>query len=179
MELKFLENDHLQQHVICHMSHVKCYVSCVICYMTHFFFLTKWWSLFVEGLISTGRRLVFFFLLFSTERFHIFLLWGGGGGFRVSELPSFQVSKFPSFQGREGGKEGGPMRGLELIMGSQDQWEALKKNAPDGANRQTSCRQTDMATLWLKTKLKEVASKKLIRRYRYIKKMKQWKYSFW
>ena len=39
-------------------------------------------------------------------------------GFQVSELPSFQAYTFPSFQvskwegGRDGGKEGGPMRGL-------------------------------------------------------------------
>ena len=36
--------------------------------------------------------------------------------FQISELPSFQVTKFPSFQVSKGGREGGPMRGLELIM---------------------------------------------------------------
>ena len=41
------------------MSHVVCHVSCVTCHMSHvtffsFFFLTKWWSFLVEGLLSTG-----------------------------------------------------------------------------------------------------------------------------
>ena len=38
-----------------------------------------------------------------------------------------------------------PIRGLELIMWFQGQWEALEKTAPNGANRQTS-RQTDTRT---------------------------------
>ena len=40
------------------------------------------------------------------------------------------------------------MRGLELIMWPQGQWEASKKTAADGTDTQTH-RQTDMATLWL------------------------------
>ena len=47
---------------------------------------------------------------------------------------------------------GEPMRGLELIMWSKGQWEALKKTESNGADRQTN-RQTDrhldIATLWL------------------------------
>ena len=40
-----------------HMSHVTCHVSHVMC---HMFFWTKWWSLSVEGLLSTRpTRLVF------------------------------------------------------------------------------------------------------------------------
>ena len=42
----------------CHVSCVTCHVSCVLCHMSHvtciFFSLTKWWSLLVEGLLSTG-----------------------------------------------------------------------------------------------------------------------------
>ena len=34
--------------------------------------------------------------------------------------------------GSGGGREGGPMRGLELIMSSQGQWEASKKTEPIG-----------------------------------------------
>ena len=46
-------------HVACHMSHVTCHVSHVICHMSHVFKknLTKWWSLSVEGLLSTGPTL--------------------------------------------------------------------------------------------------------------------------
>ena len=42
---------------MCHVSGVTCHVSCVTCYMscvTCNFFLTKWWSLLVAGLLSTG-----------------------------------------------------------------------------------------------------------------------------
>ena len=43
--------------VTCHVSHVTCHVSHVTCHMSLFFFFlfrTKWWSLSVEGLLSTG-----------------------------------------------------------------------------------------------------------------------------
>ena len=63
----------------------------------------------------------------------------------LKTVESGWVSEFPSFQVSKGGREGGPMRGLELIMWSQGQWEALEKTASDDANRQT-----DIATLWLK-----------------------------
>ena len=52
-------------HVTCHMSSVTCHVSRVTCHFFIFFIFflrTKWWSLSVEGLSSTGLpRLVFFF----------------------------------------------------------------------------------------------------------------------
>jgi hypothetical protein len=38
--------------VTCHVSHVTCHVSHVIFFPS--FFRTKWWSLSVEGLLSTG-----------------------------------------------------------------------------------------------------------------------------
>ena len=49
------------KHVTCHVSRVTCHVSCVTCpmsgvtcHMSQFFFLrTKWWSLALEGLLST------------------------------------------------------------------------------------------------------------------------------
>ena len=44
-------------HVTCHMSRVTCHMSCVTCHMSPFFLLlfpTKWWSLSVEGMLSTG-----------------------------------------------------------------------------------------------------------------------------
>ena len=42
-------------HVMCHVSRVTCHMSRVTCHMSpFFFFLTKWWSLLVEGLLSTG-----------------------------------------------------------------------------------------------------------------------------
>ena len=51
-------------HVMCHVSHVTCHVSHVTCQVSQLFFLffflifflfrTKWWSLSVEGLSSTG-----------------------------------------------------------------------------------------------------------------------------
>ena len=45
-------------HVTCHVSHVMCHISCVTCHVSHVtFFLTKWWSLSVEGLLSTGPTL--------------------------------------------------------------------------------------------------------------------------
>ena len=58
---------HYVSHVTCHMSHVSCHVSgvmcqvsCVRCHVSLFSFffsssfLTKWWSLSGEGLLSTG-----------------------------------------------------------------------------------------------------------------------------
>ena len=51
----------------------------------------------------------------------------GFPSFWVSKFPSFQVTEFTSFQVSKGEMEGGPMRGLELIMWSQGQWEASKK----------------------------------------------------
>ena len=59
-----------------------------------------------------------------------------------------QVSKFPSFQEggseeeREGGREGGPMRGLTTDHVISGPMRGLEKTASDGPNRQT-----DMATL--------------------------------
>ena len=47
-------------HVTCRMSCVMCHVSRVTCHMSHvtclmsIFFVLKWWSLLVEGLLSTG-----------------------------------------------------------------------------------------------------------------------------
>ena len=54
-------------HVTCHVLRVTCHVSRVTCHVSFFyfiylfiFFMTKWWSLSVEGLSSTGlSRLVF------------------------------------------------------------------------------------------------------------------------
>ena len=40
-------------HVTCHMSHVTCHVSHVTFFLL-LFFCTIWWSLSVEGLLSTG-----------------------------------------------------------------------------------------------------------------------------
>ena len=47
--------------VTCHLSCVRCHMSCVTCHVSHvtcniffYFFFTKWWSLSVEGLLSTG-----------------------------------------------------------------------------------------------------------------------------
>ena len=48
------------KHVTCHVSRITCHVPHVTCHMsgvTFFsssFFLTKWWSLSVEGLLLTG-----------------------------------------------------------------------------------------------------------------------------
>ena len=53
-ELKFQENVHPPQHVTCHMSWVTCHVSHVKCCVFFFVSFTKWWSLSVEGLLSTG-----------------------------------------------------------------------------------------------------------------------------
>ena len=44
-------------HVTCHMSHVACHMSHVTSHMSYvkeFKKWTKWWSLLVEGLLSTG-----------------------------------------------------------------------------------------------------------------------------
>ena len=60
-ELKFWENvsPHNIWHVTCHVSRVTCHVSQDMCHMSIFYYLsffprTKWWSLSVEGLLSTG-----------------------------------------------------------------------------------------------------------------------------
>ena len=44
-------------HVMCHMSHVTCHVSHVTCHLSQLKKKkwTKWWSLWVEGLLSTGH----------------------------------------------------------------------------------------------------------------------------
>ena len=47
--------------VTCHVSHVTCHVSHVMCH----FFWTKWWSLSVEGLLSTGPTPSSFEVLFQ------------------------------------------------------------------------------------------------------------------
>ena len=50
-------------HVTCHMSRVTCHLSHDMCQMSHFylfyiyFFFTKWRSLSLEGLLSTGPTL--------------------------------------------------------------------------------------------------------------------------
>ena len=48
-------------HVTCHMSHVTCHMSHVTCHY-YYYFLTQWWSLSVEGLLSTGPTLSSFLL---------------------------------------------------------------------------------------------------------------------
>ena len=47
--------------VTCHVSLVTCHVSRVTCHMS-LFFRTKWWSLSVEGLLSTGPTQSSFYL---------------------------------------------------------------------------------------------------------------------
>ena len=64
--------------VTCHMSHVMCHMSGVTCHVSHviifFFFRTIWWSLSVEGLLSTGPTPSSFITL--RWRWHIYLkLW--------------------------------------------------------------------------------------------------------
>ena len=44
-------------HVMCHVSHVTCHVSHFTCHVSRDicnFFLSKWWSLLVKGLLSKG-----------------------------------------------------------------------------------------------------------------------------
>ena len=54
-ELKFRENVHPPQHVTCHVSYVMCQMSHITCHVSRAtFFLTKLWSLLVEGLLLTG-----------------------------------------------------------------------------------------------------------------------------
>ena len=51
-------------HMSCVTSRVMCHMSRVTCH-NFFFYWTKWWSLSVEGLLSTGpTRLVFFITWF-------------------------------------------------------------------------------------------------------------------
>ena len=62
-------------HVTCHVSHVTCHMPRVTCHVSHlflFFFLTKWWSLLVEGLLSTGLTPSSF--LTNKQFCHIFFL---------------------------------------------------------------------------------------------------------
>ena len=57
-------------HVTCYMSHVMCHVSHVMCHTSYFFFLTKWWTLLVEGLLSMGptrSSLNRFFINFNSD----------------------------------------------------------------------------------------------------------------
>ena len=76
-------------HFTCHVSHVTCHVSRVTChnfflFFFSFFFRTKWWSLSVEGLLSTGPTPssfnsitilpLFHFLLFDIKYLGSFLL---------------------------------------------------------------------------------------------------------
>ena len=61
-EVKFWDNVHphnvsnvkcQMSNVTLHKSHVRCQVSCVLSHLKEKF-LTKWWSLSIEGLLSTG-----------------------------------------------------------------------------------------------------------------------------
>ena len=59
-ELKFWVNVQPPQHFTCHMLHVMCHVSCAMFHMSYVTFFggwggTKWWSLSVEGLLTTGH----------------------------------------------------------------------------------------------------------------------------
>ena len=55
----FWKNVDPPKHVTCHVSCVFCHMSRVTCHISPFFLLllfwTKWWSLLVEGLLSTGH----------------------------------------------------------------------------------------------------------------------------
>ena len=58
-ELEFWENDHPPPCVTWCMSGIPCHASHVTCHLSHFTFFSfflffKWWSLLVEGLLSTG-----------------------------------------------------------------------------------------------------------------------------
>ena len=68
-ELTFWENVHSPPHVTCHMSYVMCHMWWLTCHVSHvvkyiyicIFFLTKWWSLSLKGVLSTGPTLSSFF----------------------------------------------------------------------------------------------------------------------
>ena len=65
--------------------------------------------------------------------------------YKIWRLPDYRlpITNYPVRLNVRVGGGGGPMRGLEMIMWPQSQWQASKKkNAPDGANRQTD-KQTD------------------------------------
>ena len=53
----------VKSHVICHVSHSMCHISCVTVFnlLYIFSFWNKWWSLLVEGLLSTGPTLYSFY----------------------------------------------------------------------------------------------------------------------
>ena len=55
---QFWENVHLSPSVTFHLSCVTCHESHVTCHIFHLIFFwgggTNWWSLFLEGLLSTG-----------------------------------------------------------------------------------------------------------------------------
>ena len=60
-ELKFWENFHLPINVACQLSHVTCQMSPVTCNI--FLCVDKVLSLTVEGLLSTGLLLQFFYII--------------------------------------------------------------------------------------------------------------------
>ena len=88
--------------------------------MTVFFFGEGGVQFFsLVGSIFLGRGgglhpyfFVFCFFCFSPKRY-IFFGGGRGGGF---EFQSFRVFELPSYRVYKGRREGGPMRGLELIL---------------------------------------------------------------
>ena len=63
------------------VSRVTCHMSRVICHVSQFFFWTKWWSLLVEGLLSTGPTpsslwdMTFYKLSFKNSRRFEFYSW--------------------------------------------------------------------------------------------------------
>ena len=66
--------------------------------------------------------------------------------YRVTELPSYRVSEFPSLQVSKGERDGGPMRGLKLIMWYQGQWEASEKTALMAQTHKQTSRHGDSMT---------------------------------
>ena len=57
-------------HVTCHMSHVTCSVCHLSCQVMFFFvcFLTKWWSLSLEGLLSRGRTPFSLYFIYKNQQ---------------------------------------------------------------------------------------------------------------